>query len=61
MSNPEREIKDMDELIEKLSGVASDLEGVVMSDHTDAMNNVVNEWIDYTKKCIEELAESNDE
>ena len=61
MANPEREIKDMDDLMDKLSNVSSDLDGVVLSDYICIINSVIVEWRDSTKGCIEELTEQVEE
>ncbi len=54
MANPEREIRDMEELIGKLEDVIVDLNSVVIDDHINVMRNVVSEWSS-TKECIVDL------
>ena len=56
MTNPEREIKDMDEKIEELQDVISDLEGIVNKEMIVKLQAVVYEWNSYTRDCINELA-----
>ncbi len=60
MANPEREIKDMDELIDNLEDVSQALDGVVDSNMVKALDKVIDEWRGHTKGCIEELAEAAD-
>jgi len=56
--NPEREIKEMDEKIDELHSVVSDLGGAVKSEFIEKIEAVIEEWTDYTKKCIEGLVEA---
>jgi hypothetical protein len=60
MANPEREIKEMDALIEGLKEVSDALDGVIDSDMVRKLIAVGEEWDGYTKKCIEELAAEAD-
>ncbi len=57
MASAEREIKRMDELIAKLYDTANVLVGAVKPDHMRAITDVICEWRDSTKECIEELAQ----
>lgn len=56
MVDPEREIKDMSELMDALAGTSTSLDGIVLSDFVDTIEAVITEWNDHTVGCIQEMA-----
>lgn len=59
--NIEREIKDMQDKIEALEGVISDIDSTVMSRYVKDMQAVVDEWTEYTRPCLEAFAAQEEE
>jgi hypothetical protein len=59
--NIEREIKDMQDKIDGLDGVISDLSCAVNSNLIADMQRVITEWAEYTRPCLEAFAASEAE
>ena len=53
-ANPEREIRDMDLLMDALQDTVTALEGVIQSEYTQSIADVLCEWLS-TKECIEDM------
>lgn len=49
-----REIVDMDYRIGELKNSLSDLEDILKDKYTSVIENVINEWENFTRPCLEE-------
>jgi len=55
LENVERDINDLVLKMDDLKSTLDAIEGVLYSEHTDAIRGVINEWDNYTKPIMEEM------
>ena len=55
-ANPERDVRDMDRLMEIMSDALTKMEDIVSSDICGPISDVLDEW-SCTKECIQELTD----
>jgi len=61
LSYMQRDIDDMNEKVNELHSVVSDLDGIVQKDYIRIIEAVIDEWKDFTKKRMDEMLAELDE